>query len=133
MTNSKVLRTAEEVIDIKLLIRRQDNLEEEVKYLRSLYSSLADSHKTETSRIYKRISMLERELVDLRATINEMKDSVDSVYSSVVIVEKHVSEINVKQDVAIQAQDKFITQLWKAFFALLGIITAAGAAILTFN
>jgi hypothetical protein len=41
-------------------------------------------------------------------------------------VQQHVSTINAKQDTSIAIQGKFITQLWKAFFVLLGILTAVG-------
>lgn len=114
---------------VDALIRRQDELEKEIRNLRDMYKEMKEKNDQTVGRIHERIDKLEDELVDLRTTINELKSSVDSVKSTVVSVEKHVSEINVKQDVAITAQDKFIGQLWKAFFALLGVITVAGGAI----
>ncbi|MEB2276873.1 hypothetical protein C2I27_04250 [Priestia megaterium] len=119
-------------IDFAELIRRQDDLEKELTSLRNMYHEMKKENDRTINRIHKRIDKVEKELTELRATINELKSSIDNVQSSVNIVEKHVTEINVKQDVAITAQDKFIGQLWKAFFALLGVITAAGAAIVAF-
>lgn len=119
-------------IDFAELIRRQDDLEKELTSLRDMYHEMKKENDRTINRIHKRIDKVEKELTELRATINELKSSIDNVQSSVNIVEKHVTEINVKQDVAITAQDKFIGQLWKAFFALLGVITAAGTAIVAF-
>lgn len=117
------------VRDFESLMRRQDNLERELSRLREMYEDMKDKNELSIMRIHDRIDKLEKELADLRATINELKTSVGDVQKTVTSVEKHVTEINVKQDVAITAQDKFISQLWKAFFALLGVITVAGGAI----
>lgn len=114
---------------VEVLIRRQDELERELNRLRDMYKEMKEKNAESLGRVHERIDKLERELADLRATLNELKESVSSVHKTVNAVEKHVSEINVKQDVAITAQDKFISQLWKAFFALLGVITVAGGAV----
>lgn len=117
--------------DIVSLMKRQDELEKEINKLRDMYAEMKEKHSAAIDRIHNRIDKLEKELSELRFTINEMKRSVDSVQLTVKAVEKHVSEINVKQDIAIVTQDKFIGQLWKAFFALLGVITLASGAVFT--
>lgn len=111
------------------LYRRQDELEKELKDLRDMYKEMKERNDQTIGRVHERIDKLEKELADLRATLNELKLSIGLVQVSVDTVKTHVSEINAKTDITLNAQDRFINQLWKAFFALLGVITVAGGAV----
>ncbi|HDX9674023.1 hypothetical protein [Bacillus thuringiensis] len=118
-------------MDIQKLIERQDELEREIKDLRDSMELLGEKNaKTE-----KRVSELEAEVQYIRKSLNDIQGSVNLIQRGMLTVQENVGELNSKQDIAMKAQDKFIDsqtefigQLWKAFFALLGLITAAGAA-----
>lgn len=131
MSNANVTNV-EVSVDFQALLRRQDELERELVRLREMYIDMKDKNAVTIGRIHQRIDNLEKELADLRQTLNELKASVHLIQTSVNTVQKHVSDINSKQDVAIVAQDKFISQLWKALFTLLGFITAIGSALVAF-
>lgn len=133
LMNNNFGETVSKPLDINELVRRQDQLESELNRLRKLFKSFEDASNDRFDLLTKRIDFLEKELAELRTTINDIKDTIDHVNGSVIRVEKHVSEINVKQDVAITSQDKFISQLWKAFFAVLTLLSAAGTAIFAFG
>ncbi|UYX56141.1 hypothetical protein M3Y14_34740 (plasmid) [Bacillus thuringiensis] len=118
-------------MDIQKLIKRQDELEKEIKDLRDSMELLGEkSAKTE-----KRVSELEAEVQYIRKSLNDIQGSVNLIQRGMLTVQENVGELNSKQDIAMKAQDKFIDsqnefigQLWKAFFALLGLITVAGTA-----
>jgi chromosome segregation ATPase len=131
MIMSVISQTVEVNLDFDSLIHRQDVLEKELNSLREFCHDIKEKNEITINRIHERIDKLEKELVELRETLLEVKASVFLVQLGVNSVEKHVSEINAKQDVAITAQDKFIGQLWKAFFTLLGVVSALGAGIVT--
>jgi len=97
-----------------------------------MYEELKTSTSEFKGQVNQQIEDIQKELTELRLTLSQIQTSITSVYDTVTSVKVHVAEINVKQDVAITAQDKFISQLWKAFFALLGIITTGGAAAFAF-
>ena len=120
---------AELGIDIESLVRRQDELEREINRLRELLNDMKEYNAQNIGRMNERISELEQEVADVRKMLDELRVSLNLIQNGVNTVQQHVSDINAKQDVAITAQDKFISQLWRAFFALLGVITAAGAGL----
>ncbi|MBU5262150.1 hypothetical protein [Bacillus atrophaeus] len=117
--------------EIESILRRQDKIEEELENLRKMYNLMKEKNKRVIDRVHDRIDKLEKELTELRQTLDELKASVSHIQKGVSNVQQHVSDINSKQDFAIKAQDKFIGQLWKAFFVLLSIISAAVTAIVT--
>ncbi|MCY9186620.1 hypothetical protein [Bacillus halotolerans] len=118
--------------EIESILRRQDKIEKELENLRKMYDHMKEKNKKVIDRVHDRIDKLEKELTELRQTLDELKASVGHIKDGVTNVQQHVSDINSKQDFAIKAQDKFISQLWKAFFILLGIISAAVTAIVTY-
>ena len=130
--SNKAVTNVEVKVDFDSLMRRQDELEQELSRLKELYTDMKEKNTITVTRIHDRIDKLEKELVDLRETLNELKASISLIQTGVTTVQKHVSDINAKQDVAIVAQDKFINQLWKAFFSLLGVITLIGSALVAF-
>lgn len=129
--------------EVEALSRRQDDLERELRQLKELFQLTGEKNMETFLRVHQRIDKLEQELAELRAALNKLelsvgnvqttvdlvKEDVNKMQANVIDVHTNVAEINVKQDVAIQAQDKFIGQLWKAFFALLGVVTAVGASL----
>jgi septation ring formation regulator EzrA len=134
MPESVVNQKVEVNLDFDSLVRRQEELEREINRLRELYKDMKENNSLTIGRVHQRIDELEEEVSDIRQTLNELKASMNLIQSGVNTVQKSVGEINAKQDVAITAQDKFIGQLWRAFFALLGVITvAAGAAFTVFR
>lgn len=118
--------------EVDALYRRQDELEKEISHLKQMLSNMKEKHSKQVGIINERIGTLEEEVKDIRETLNELIVSVKLIQTGVDNVQKHVGGIDAKQDITINAQDKFISQLWKAFFALLGFITAAGTTIVAF-
>ncbi|MCY8577105.1 hypothetical protein MOD24_14745 [Bacillus haynesii] len=131
MPENTVSQPADVNNEIANILRRQDKLEGELEKLRKMYDHMKEKNKKDIYRVNDRIDKLEKELAELRETLDELRVSVSHIQSGVSSVQQHVSDINSKQDFAIKAQDKFIGQLWKAFFILLGIISAAASAIVT--
>ncbi len=120
-------------LNIEFLLKRQDQLEKELDDLKKMYSEMKETHIEEIGLVKQRINTLEKEIVEIRETLNELKASNSAIQEDVTFVKSHVKEINTKQDIAIAVHEKFINQLWKAFFALLGIVSvvAGGIAAIT--
>ncbi len=115
--------------NIDFLLKRQDQLEKELNNLKKMYSEMNEAHVKDIKWMNKRINKLEKEIAEIRETLNELKASNNLIQKDVSFVKKHVSEINTKQDFAIEVHEKFISQLWKAFFALLGIVSVVAGGI----
>lgn len=116
--------------EVKILIRRQDELEQEIRRLKLSLEDLKDEKKQEIDRVNRRIDRLEDEVAEIRQAIEKIMYSMDMINLTVSGMSEKVGEINSKQDHAITTQEKFIDQLWKAFFAVLGLVTAGVTALI---
>lgn len=119
----------QEIVD---LVRKQAELEGQLERLKQTLHEVEESNKEAITKIHKRIENIESEMVLLRASIENIVASVDRVQKTVNDVYTKVGSIDAKQDTTITAQDKFISQLWKAFFSILGVIVAGGTAAIAF-
>ena len=111
------------------LIIRQDALEKEMSRLKQMIGEIELENRQSVKRVHSRIDGLERDVENIRVSIEKIISSMDLIQATVSNVSEKVGEINAKQDVALHAQDKFISQLWKGFFTLLGTVTAVGGAL----
>ena len=128
MPNSKE-NTFDNVQEIRSLIRKQQLLEEELEQLKRTLDMVERTNKEAIGEINNRIDAVEENLAKLSVSIDNVVSSVERVQKTVNNVYKSVGKIESKQDQTIMIQDKFIAQLWKAFFAILAVVTA-GASII---
>lgn len=115
--------------EIRALIERQQKLEEELGLLKTSLRDVEKNNKQAIYNINSRIDKLETELIQLSQSIDNVVSSVGRVQQTVNSVFKTVGKIEGKQDTTILAQEKFISQLWKAFFVVLTIVVTGTGII----
>lgn len=108
--------------EVKTLYQRQDELEKEISRLKAMIKQMDKKHEKNIEEANERIDELEKEVKKIRELLNDLQISVK-------LVQTGVDQINEKQDTTIkiqaefiQLQDQFMSNLWKAFFVLLGVI-----------
>ena len=115
------------VQEIRQLIQKQQMLEDELNELKSSLSNVQQSNEEAISRI----ESIEKEIAQMSISIDNVVASVDRVQKTINNVYKAVGKIEGKQDKTIEVQENFISQLWKAFFAILALVTTGSGVIFT--
>lgn len=91
------------------------------------------SQREEIEKLIKRMDSAEDEIKETKQAIKTISDSMTIMTQNVKSIHTNVIDIKEQQsaenNLLYKSQDQFIGQLWKAFFAILGTLTAIGAGI----
>ena len=133
------------------LVERQNKLEREMEELKAhvekeierLRANITDSHRKTYSKVEEvasRMNDYEREILDVKnkleafsSTVNQRMLGIDSKVQSMEItlgsINTVMATMSESQKELIKVQNNTIRNLWKAFFAVLGVITTASGII----
>lgn len=143
--------TEAELKEFFTLVERQERLEREMEELKAhvekeiekLRLNITDSHRKTYSKIEEvasRMNDYEREILDVKSkleafssTVNERMLGIDTKVHSMEItlgsINAVMATMSESQKELIKVQNNTIRNLWKAFFAVLGVITTAAGII----
>lgn len=129
------------------LLDRQARLEEEMQNfkmeveqeIQSLRSNITDSHRLtydKVQEVARRMDNYEREIQDVKSRIESLsvnvKEKMDTMDTTLTSINTMMSSMSNSQAELIKVQNNTIRSLWKAFFAVLGIITTAGGLLVAY-
>lgn len=124
------------------LYQKQQKMDEEfIKLRENMFETLEkfrdelkdSSQRSAIEELIRRMDTAEDEIKETKRAIKVISDSMTIMTQNVESIHTNVVDIKMKQsaenNLLYKSQDQFIGQLWKAFFAILGILTTVGAGI----